>query len=670
MNLSSIWSPRRLQVPSVLAGLAMAVVPAGAEEASPYSRFDGVLQQIEARLTAARDEVSTLARIPDDQTGERTGYHSRILQGGRHDDLWVQIDLGQSREFDAVLLVPVVLPREQGGTAGYGFPRRFEVSTSEEAGFSSPTVLADETQEDLPNPGREPLLYSCRGARGRYVRLTATGPTGRLTPKGVVNWPSLALAEFMVLKGDRNLAAGREVSAPTSREAPPVWSLRNLTDGESILGAPVGASQTPRKGWHSIAYPEADTPVSVTLDLGAPLPLEDVRLFPMRWEGFPHWLGFGFPVRYKVQGAVDAEFANPVTIADHTLQDAPNPGMNAVVLPADGLQARYIRVTATRQWERFTDHAFALSEIQVFSNGVNAARQAVVEATSTYPDQPWAAMNLVDGDASDNPIIPIPDWIAQLRAASRLEHEIAGLELARQTRLAYWDRLMARTSIGGGTFVLATLAAFLVRNTLRRRRELRALQQRIARDLHDEVGSNLAGISLLSREASQTASPPHRRQLMEEVCRVADETAAAMRDLVWMVQPGAPGDLMSGLRLCAARLLGGLQVQFQPPEEPLPANMPLDFKRELFLIYKEALQNISRHSGARSVVISFTRERRMLVVRIRDNGRGLGGDASTTSTGHGLENMKHRARGLRGEVRLHSPPEGGCEVEIRLPWPG
>lgn len=673
-------SPRFLIIACTLGCLAWRI-PVCAQSQSPslsaktevsswawLSRLDGTLKHLNEDITLLQARHATLARLPEEQTGERLGYHSRILQSGRAGDIWVQVDLGSNREFDTVVLVPVVLPRELGGISGYGFPRRFRVTVAETSDMANEQVLADLT-EDLPNPGRTPLLVHAKGAQGRHLRVTATGPTGRVGSDGRVNWPSLALAEVMVLHGDENLAAGRRVTAPTSREAPPVWSLQNLTDGESVLGAPVGSGSKPRKGWHSAAYPEATTPVSITLDLGQVMPLDDVRLFPMRWEGYPHWLGFGFPVRYRVECADDPSFVAPRTIADFTGHDVPNPGMNAVTLPADGIQARMVRITATQQWERFTDHAFALSEVQVYSAGANVARQAMVTTTSVYPDKPWANENLVDGDASDNPILPLQEWVQELQQSSRLEHELKSLKDQRAQRESKWKRGILRGGIGLVLLTLTLLTTSLVRNSLRRRKELRALQQRIARDLHDEVGSNLAGISLLSREASHTASPPLRRQILEEVCRVADETAASMRDLVWMVQPGMPGDLISGLRLTAGRMLPGLNVQFQPPETALPPRLELEFKRELFLIFKEALQNITRHSGAKHVVISFTREGRLMVVRIKDDGKGLPKAGETPSSGNGLDNMRQRARSLRGEVRLISLEEGGCEVQIRVPWP-
>ena len=627
--------------------------------------LDGKLQQTERRIMEVEARLATLARIPLEQTGERLGYHSRILQGSP-EPLWVQVDLGASEAFDTVVIVPVVLPKEQGGIEGYGFPVRFKVEVSDEAAMTGARVVSDQTGEDVANPGRTPIIIRCREGHGRYLRLTVAVAAGRKGRDGKVAWPSLALAEVMVLRGDCNLAAGQAVSAPTSREAPPVWSLENLTDSESILGPPVSAASTERKGWHSIAYADANTPVQVRLDLGEVVAIEDVRLFPMRWTGYPHWVGFGFPVRYMIEASVEESFLHPISIANHTQADFPNPGTNPVVLPASGIRARHVRLTTTRLWERFTDHAIALSEVQVFSGGRNVARGAKVETTSVYPDKPWFNQNLVDGDASDNPILPLPEWLGQLEQSSAMEKMLAAQVSERESRLGQWQAWVVRTGIGLGALALALPSVFLIRNSLRRRRDLRQLRERIARDLHDEVGSNLAGIALLTREAEK-ADPETRAALLEEIQRVAQETSGSMHDLVWMIQPGAPGDMVTGLRALSERMLKGMKaIRFHHPTQPWRGSLSLEARRELYLMCKEALQNMVKHSGATEARIGVEPMGRTLAVTIHDNGKGFD-PASVSANGFGLNNLRERAKRLGGTCEIESIAGSGTTVKMRVP---
>lgn len=631
--------------------------------AKSLARWDAESQRLAARITSVEAELATLARIPQEQTGERLGYHSRIQQGSP-DPLWVQVDLCASVAFDTVVIVPVVLPKEQGGIEGYGFPDGFRVEVADSPDFRAPTTLADSANASLPGPGRTPVIISCPEGKGRYLRLTATSPAGRRNNGGQIIWPSLALAEIMVLRGDLNLAAGRTVTAPTSREAHPVWSLQNLTDSESIIGPPIAAAITLRKGWHSIAYADAASPEHVTLDLGKPLPIEDVRLFPMRWQGFPHWISFGFPVRFRVECAMEESFLQAHIISDHTQSDFPNPGANPVVMPSDGVSARFVRVTSTRLWERFTDHAMALAEVQVFSRGRNVAREAKVTTTSVYPEKPWFSQNLVDGDASDNPILPLPEWLAQLQKSVTLERELSVLQEQRASRLAWLHDLAWRAGIALAALALALPTVFLIRNSLRRLRELRQLRERIARDLHDEVGSNLAGIALLSREAAK-ASEDQRAALLEEIRQVAEETSGSMRDLVWMIQPGAPGDLVAGLRTLAERMLKGLRVTFEPPTTPWRGTLTLDAKRDLYLMCKEVLQNIVKHSAATEVSIAVQPEGRTLALRIHDNGKGF--DPASATSGFGLPNLRERAKRLGGTCDIASSPANGTTVSVKAP---
>lgn len=627
-------------------------------------RFDPVLRKQEEQMICAQRELASLASIPADQTGERLGYHSRIIND--RTDLWVQVDLQSPQALDQLVLVPVVLPREQGGIAGYGFPRRFHVELSLAPDMSDAVILADHRGADMPNPGRLPVIIPCHGVTARYIRLTVLAPG----QAGVtLSSPLLALAEIMALRGDLNLAAGRPVQAPTSRDAPPVWSLQNLTDSQSILGPPEGTQSTRECGWHSDVLPSQDTPQEITLTWDEPHVLDDVRLFPLRWKGYPHWVGFGFPLRFKVEAWADRDRAPSMLIADHRKADFPNPGLNPVVMPADNILAQRLTLTATRQWERFNDYACALAEVQVFSRGKNIAPLGKITATTTYDRdsrRPWSHDNLLDGNTTLHPILPLDEWLRQIQRSTVLEAALTVLRAAHEKRLTRW-----RHGLFSGSVTLAALAFVLVgwvalRASLRRRRELRSLRERIARDLHDEVGSNLAGIALLGREGVKHAQGPAAATLAE-IQQVAEETAGSMRDLVWMIQPGSPGDLAGGLRQAAERLLRGLAVTFHPPEKAMPPYLAPDFKREVYLIFREALQNIARHSHAGCVEVRLHSNGRTLCLVVVDDGEGFD-TSQAESLGYGLTNMRERAKRMGGRCDIQSEPGGGTEVRLEVPW--
>ena len=153
------------------------------------------------------------------------GWHSQIE--AKADVMkWVQVDLGRSMPIDR-LVYAACHDDFAGIGAGFGFPVRFRIEASDDAGFAGGvTVLEDQTQADVPNPGVAPRETKVGGKSARYVRVTAT----KLAPRQ--NDFIFALAELQVLAADgRNLALGAEVTSTDSIEAGPRWARQNLTDG-------------------------------------------------------------------------------------------------------------------------------------------------------------------------------------------------------------------------------------------------------------------------------------------------------------------------------------------------------------------------------------------------------------------------------------------------------
>ena len=196
-----------------------------------------------------------------------------------------------------------------------------------------------------------------------------------------------------------------------------------------------------------------------------------------------------------------------------------------------------------------------------------------------------------------------------------------------------------------------------------RERALERLRQRIASDLHDEIGSNLGSIALLSELGLHRPGGPAPGDL-EEIRRVARQTADSMRDIVELIQrPAATGDdFVAKLREIAARMLAGLEWTF---EVGFALELPsLTAQRHLLLVFKEALHNIRKHAAARRVTIDFLRDGAQLRLRIVDDGTGF--EPRAVVEGHGLANLRHRAAALSGELSLESAPGRGTTLTLLL----
>jgi signal transduction histidine kinase len=222
--------------------------------------------------------------------------------------------------------------------------------------------------------------------------------------------------------------------------------------------------------------------------------------------------------------------------------------------------------------------------------------------------------------------------------------------------------LLAATIIAAGTA--------LYRLRVRQLLELERVRTRIATDLHDDIGSNLAQIAILSEVALQNDSGGANDNALARIAEVSRETVHSISDIVWAVDPQHDrlSDLTNRMRRFANDVLGARNIKLcflSSGEREI--RIPPDVRREIFLIFKECVNNAARHSGCDAVDVEFTVEDSWLELRLADNGRGL--DASVAPYGHGLTSMRRRIHGLGGEIEVASREPGGVSVHLRVPLP-
>jgi ligand-binding sensor domain-containing protein/signal transduction histidine kinase len=238
----------------------------------------------------------------------------------------------------------------------------------------------------------------------------------------------------------------------------------------------------------------------------------------------------------------------------------------------------------------------------------------------------------------------------------------------------WWFRILAVVtlflSIGGGI-------RYVEIRKLKRRIELleqeRALERertRISQDMHDEVGAGLSEIGILSELAKKNIQNPQDAEIhMQRVSETSRETIASIGEIIWAINPKNDllDDLVAYLRHYTARYLGptGITLEFDTPETIPHFHLSAESRRNIFLVMKETLHNIVKHSGATAVItkVSFTKVR--LDILVKDNGKGF--SASDTSRfGNGLHNMEKRMKSIGGEFVIESKPGEGTSVAIAL----
>jgi ligand-binding sensor domain-containing protein/signal transduction histidine kinase len=226
------------------------------------------------------------------------------------------------------------------------------------------------------------------------------------------------------------------------------------------------------------------------------------------------------------------------------------------------------------------------------------------------------------------------------------------------------------------TALALTLVAFVAyafhRLRLRRVVELERVRTRIATDLHDDIGSSLSRVSILSevvRQQVQGEQPEEAEPLLTQIADTARDLVDSMSDIVWAVNPkrDRAADLVQRMRrfagdTCSGR---GIALRFRAPEDGQDRRLDLELRRQVYLIFKEAVNNAVRHSGCTRVEIEFKMEGKSLVLRIEDDGRGF--DTGERGDGHGLKSMRQRAEGLKGRIEIISKPGEGTEVRVQVP---
>jgi len=201
--------------------------------------------------------------------------------------------------------------------------------------------------------------------------------------------------------------------------------------------------------------------------------------------------------------------------------------------------------------------------------------------------------------------------------------------------------------------------------------ELERVRKHIATDLHDDIGSSLTRISLLGEVVRRRAGADDR-SLAEPLASIADlsrELVDSMSDIVWAINPAKDhlSDLSQRMRHFASDVFTARQIDFafRTPDPGRDIRVGANVRRELFLIFKEAVNNVVRHSACSHADLEFRATPDALVLVVSDNGRGF--DAASGADGHGLLSMRDRAAGLGGRVEMLSQPGEGALLAFTIP---
>ena len=235
-------------------------------------------------------------------------------------------------------------------------------------------------------------------------------------------------------------------------------------------------------------------------------------------------------------------------------------------------------------------------------------------------------------------------------------------------RPPYWETWWFRILV---ILIVAGVIAGLFWFRLRQLRNLVSLRTKISRDLHDEIGSTLTSINILSKVSQSNLEKDKDKasELLQKISEQSQNMQQSMSDIVWAIRPD--NDKMENMAVRMREYLGqtaeakDLQVEFHADEKTLKENLTMQQRRNVFLIFKEAVNNAVKYSQGKKLVILLKKENNQFKLSIQDD--GIGFHIGTATSSSGLKNMSDRAKELKGKLLIHSSKNDGTVVELSCP---
>jgi signal transduction histidine kinase len=667
------------------------------------SKFSTAEQARRERIQEIRQSLDSLPPAPPSAQTSQVGYLVPFWSlESSHDIIF---DLGEETVLEGIAIVPADVPLVSdmltSGRSGMGrgFPQHFDIYASADGKVNTPRQLIASTEAAvLPKSDGLPVWLPLKAHRARFLTL-------RLSIDEENENRAVVIGEVMIFrKGDPTPVPPQAVSfhMPTTKpqpvggtrypltqplETPPMWSLHNLTDNHSVLGAPMVPAESQAFGFQCGRASRADDVKWVEVDLGRSLPIDSVVLFPTTREIPSATPGFGFPVRFRVETADDASFTDSRLVFSCEQEDFPSPGLNCIRLARPGMTGRYVRLTATKLYRRFFDYALVLGELQVWSGGRNAALGRPVRYRNTFADERFKPEYLVDGLNGPFRIVDTASWLQNLSERSNLLIELAGLNSASAAWSLRMNTAIERSLLAGVPLALLFAAIMWVtslRRQVARQTEVimdKVKQQaageersRIARDMHDTVGARLTQLSLLHDIALTDSSlQPGTRETLASAATGTQQVAVAMDEIVWALNPrhDTLPALVSYMAHTAREYLEplGIACREEIAGDIPEARISSRARHDILGMVKECLQNIAKHARAGHVRFSVGVAEGELWLCLEDDGAAPLVSAPAGPGADGLHNVRERAAARGGSFSL-SRVDDTTQARILLPIPG
>jgi two-component system sensor histidine kinase UhpB len=216
------------------------------------------------------------------------------------------------------------------------------------------------------------------------------------------------------------------------------------------------------------------------------------------------------------------------------------------------------------------------------------------------------------------------------------------------------------------TALVIVFAAIVMIIRNRRIRQLQNIRNSIADDLHDDISSTLSSISIMNELAKEKS--PEALLLLSSIGENTSAIQENMNDIVWTVNPKNDHfeNVLQRMHLFATEILDAKNIQLELNNDASLNNAKLTMKqrKNLYLFYKEAVNNAAKHSGAKKVTVNIIKKEQSIEMNISDNGSGF--NTSEIFNGNGMNSLKKRVDELNGMYNIISQINKGTTVQLKF----
>lgn len=210
--------------------------------------------------------------------------------------------------------------------------------------------------------------------------------------------------------------------------------------------------------------------------------------------------------------------------------------------------------------------------------------------------------------------------------------------------------------------VFGAIIVIVFRYRVKQLKKVHALRNKIASDLHDEIGSALSSIKMYSGYALHQDMSNGNKEIFQKIHHTTSDSIENMSDIVWSINPKNDtfDRVLVKMKSFSDSVLPPLGIVINYTLASRKPTLTMDQRRHFYLFYKEVIHNIAKYSKAKNVGITFVEQQGKWILKIEDD--GIGFDLQTVTLGNGLQNLKSRAVQLKGEVNIISEVNLGTTI--------